>query len=57
MSRASKQAEVQGKQSEIKSLSVGLMHYKEDHGTVAKELDAVMDYLDKLKPQEGVCLD
>jgi len=51
VSKAAKGSEISGKQSEIKSLSVALMHYKEDHGTVAKELDAVMDYLEKLKPQ------
>ena len=27
------------------------MNYKEDHETTAKELDAVLKYLDELKPQ------
>merc|ERR1719214_463581 len=51
ISKASKTAEAKGKQSEIKSLSVQLEHSKEDHGSVSKELDAVLTYLDKLKPQ------
>merc|ERR1719327_2233648 len=51
VSKASKQAEAKGKQSEIKSLSVELEHSKEDHASTSAELDAVLAYLDKLKPQ------
>merc|ERR550514_2385196 len=51
VAKASKMAESKGKQSEIKSLSVELEHSKEDHASVSKELEAVLTYLDKLKPQ------
>merc|ERR1719310_1836872 len=51
VSKAAKLAEAKGKQSEIKSLSVSLEHAKEDHASVSKELDAVLAYIDKLKPQ------
>lgn len=51
VSKASKLAESKGKASEKKSLSVELEHAKEDHGSVSEELDAVLAYLDKLKPQ------
>jgi len=51
VSKAAKLADTKGKQSEIKSLSVALEHSKEDHSSVSKELDAVLAYVDKLKPQ------
>jgi hypothetical protein len=51
VSKASKTAEANGKSGEIKTLEVQLLNSKEDHSYVSKELDAVMDYLDKLKPQ------
>jgi len=51
VSKAAKGADAKGKKSEIKSLSVALEHSKEDHGSVSKELDAVLQYLEKLKPQ------
>jgi predicted nucleic acid-binding Zn-ribbon protein len=51
LAKAAKLASVSGRQSEIKSLQVALNHYKEDHDTANKEFDAVMDYLDKLKPE------
>jgi len=51
VAKAAKMAESKGKQSEIKSLSVELEHSKEDHASVSKELEAVLTYLDKLKPQ------
>merc|ERR1719456_611903 len=50
-SKGAKEAEVKGSQSEIKSLAVALENNGEDHGMVSKELDAVLEYLDKLKPQ------
>jgi hypothetical protein len=49
--KAAKQAEVKGKQSEAKTLEANLMNYKEDKASTGAELDAVMAYLDKLKPQ------
>jgi hypothetical protein len=51
VTKASKEAEVKGKQSEIRSLSTNLQNYKEDKASVGEELDAVLAYLDKLKPE------
>merc|ERR1719217_10238 len=51
VSKATKQAEIKGAQSEIKSLTVALKNHKEDYDLTSKELDSVMTYLDKLKPQ------
>merc|ERR1719487_2755195 len=50
-SKAAKEAEVKGSQSEIKSLTVALENNGEDKGMTSKELDAVLEYLEKLKPQ------
>ena len=36
---------------EVKSLEMSLTNYKEDHASTSKELSAVLDYLEKLKPQ------
>ena len=35
----------------VKSEETALLNYKEDFATTGKELDAVLAYLDKLKPQ------
>jgi len=51
VSKASKQAEAKGKSSESKSLTSQLQHSKEDHASVSTELDAVLAYIDKLKPE------
>merc|ERR1719158_2566086 len=51
VSKAAKSEEIKGNQGEVKSLDAALLNYKEDHATTAKELDAVLAYLDKLKPQ------
>jgi hypothetical protein len=51
VSKAEKTAEANAKSGEIKTLEVQLLNSKEDHSYVSKEMDAVMDYLDKLKPQ------
>jgi chromosome segregation ATPase len=48
---AKKTAEKNGKESEIKSLKVALGNHKEDYSSTNKELDAVMEYLEKLKEQ------
>ena len=37
--------------AQIGGLETALLNYKEDHATVSSELDAVLTYLDKLKPQ------
>merc|ERR1719158_146017 len=51
VTKASKEAEIKGKQSEIRSLSTNLQNYNEDKASVGGELDAVLSYLDKLKPE------
>merc|ERR1719313_1924983 len=51
VTRAAKLAEIKGAESEIKSLDVAIQNSGEDIKMVTKELDAVMSYLDKLKPQ------
>jgi len=51
VSKAAKSAEVKGSLSEIKSLDVALKNHKEDLDMTNKELSAVMEYLEKLKPQ------
>merc|ERR1719453_1656084 len=51
VSKASKLAEVKAQQSEVKSLSVAIENGSSDAEGVQKELDAVLEYLDKLKPQ------
>jgi len=51
VSKATKSAEVKGKLSEIKGLEVQLQQSTEDHASTSAELDAVLAYLDKLKPQ------
>ena len=43
--------EVKGKEASVKSEETALLNYKEDFATTGKELDAVLSYLDKLKPQ------
>jgi len=43
--------EVKGMEATVKSEETSLLNYKEDFATTGKELDAVLAYLDKLKPQ------
>jgi len=43
--------EIKGKQSELKSLKTAQADYNEDKDGVTAELNAVLDYLAKLKPQ------
>merc|ERR1719281_2302065 len=50
-SKGAKLAEVKASLSEIKSLTVALENNGEDHGMTSKELDAVLEYIEKLKPQ------
>merc|ERR1719267_365256 len=51
VSKATKEAEVKGKTSEIKSLEVAVADTTSDLTSSQKELDAVMDYIEKLKDQ------
>jgi len=49
--KATKSAEVKGKNTQVASIKATLMEYSSDKDGLSKELDAVMEYLDKLKPQ------
>jgi len=51
VAKAAKESAIKNKTSEMKSIEVALTHHKQDWETVSAELDAVMEYLDKLKPQ------
>merc|ERR1740127_411591 len=51
VSRTTKETDAKAKESEIKSLTVQLGHSKEDFASTSAELDAVLAYIDKLKPQ------
>jgi hypothetical protein len=49
--KATKQAEVKAMDSQFKAMSASLEMSKEDQASTGKELDAVLAYLDKLKPE------
>jgi len=51
VARATKEADAKAKESEIKSLTVQLGHSNEDHASTSEELDAVLAYIEKLRPQ------
>ena len=51
VTKATKTADAKGKTNEVKQLKVSLDNYKENKATLGDELDAVLMYLDKLKPQ------
>jgi len=51
VTKTTKQGDAKGKSNEVKQLDVAIGNYKENHATTSSELDAVLDYLDKLKPQ------
>merc|ERR1719231_1214888 len=51
ISKATKLADAKAKESEIKSLTVQVGHSKEDAASTSSELDAVNEYIDKLRPQ------
>jgi chromosome segregation ATPase len=51
VTKAAKQAEIRGNEGQLKQLQTALLNSKEDASTTAKELDATLAYLDKLKPQ------
>merc|ERR1719463_101300 len=51
VAKAEKTADVEGKNNELKQLEVAVGNYKESKATTTPELDAVLTYLDKLKPQ------
>jgi len=49
--KAARLAEAKAAASEVKSLTVALENTGEDHSMTSKELAAVLEYLEKLKPQ------
>merc|ERR550537_1114590 len=49
--RAAKVAESNGKSGELKSFELQELNYKEDYAATNKELDAVLKYIDELRPQ------
>jgi len=51
VAKSSKEAESKAKASEVKSLTVELENAKEDKASTDAELDAVLAYLEKLKPE------
>jgi len=51
MLKMTKEMEIKGKQSELKSIKSTLTDLSEDKTGLTGELDAVLAYLDKLKPQ------
>merc|ERR1719482_891338 len=51
VAKTTKQQDAAGKKAEVKQLEVALSNYKEDHATLSDEMTAVLNYLDKLKPQ------
>jgi len=51
MLKMTKEMEIKGKQSEMKSLKVTITDLSSDKEGLTGELDAILSYLDKLKPQ------
>jgi len=51
VARSANEQEVAGNEDEIKSTEMSLLNYKDDQSSTNKEMSAVMDYLEKLKPQ------
>jgi len=51
LAKATKEVDSKAKQSELKTLKTALANYNEDKEGVSAELEAVLAYLDKLKPQ------
>jgi chromosome segregation ATPase len=51
VTKAANTEEIKDKEAHVKSEGTALLNYKEDFSTTGKELDAVLSYLDKLKPQ------
>merc|ERR1719420_999733 len=51
MLKKTKEVEIKGKQSEVASIKTSLSDLSSDKEALTGELDAVLAYLDKLKPQ------
>jgi predicted nucleic acid-binding Zn-ribbon protein len=50
VSKASKQAEIKGASSEVQSLTVTAGETADDHAMTQTEMDALLEYIEKLKP-------
>merc|ERR1719161_2387967 len=48
---AAKEAEIKASESEIKSLTTSIHEFGQDHKMASKEMAAVNEYIEKLKPQ------
>merc|ERR1719281_1265432 len=51
VAKAANTAEIKASESEIKSLSTSLHEFGADHKMATKEMDAIKEYIEKLKPQ------
>lgn len=51
VAKASKEAEIKGSQSEVKSLTTSVHQFGGDYKMATKEMGAIMEYVEKLKPQ------
>jgi len=51
VAKAAKSAEIKAAESEVKSLTVAINNIGEDHKMASKELESIMEYISKLKPQ------
>lgn len=51
VSKAAKTQEIKGAESEIKSLTVAINNFGQDHKMATMELESILEYVQKLKPQ------
>lgn len=51
LEKVTKEMEGKGAESQVKQLQTSLSNYNEDKAGLDTELQAVLDYLDELKPQ------
>jgi hypothetical protein len=51
VARKATEVEIKGAESEKKQVKVAIDDHQKDHETASKELDAIHEYLDKLRPQ------
>merc|ERR1719247_2142390 len=51
VAKAAKTAEIKSSQSEVKSLTTSIHQFGADHKMASKEMGAIMEYVEKLKPQ------
>merc|ERR1719420_954523 len=51
LAKVTKEMDIKGKKTELKGLETSIAEYNEDKEGTSSELAAVLEYLDKLKPQ------